>query len=98
MKGALLLESHLTSMRNERTFNHFYDQTVEESRSLTEEPKLPRNRKLPHRIDPGSSAPHYHACPKDRYRQIYYKAIDIVAEEIKRWFDQSDIRMIRVHD
>ena len=35
-------------------FNRFYDSTVEESGSLTEEPKLPRVRKVPRRIDHGS--------------------------------------------
>lgn len=95
MKGAHLLASHLTSMRNEHMFNRFYDQTIQESRSLTEEPKLPRNRKLPRRIDHGSSAPHHHSCAKDRYRQIYYEAIDTVTEEVRRRFDQSDIRLIR---
>ena len=95
MKGAHLLTSHLTSMRTEHMFNRFYDQTIQESRSLTEEPKLPRNRKLPRRIDHGSSAPHHHSCAKDRYRQIYYEAIDTVTEEVRRRFDQSDICLIR---
>jgi len=76
-------------------FNRFYDQTIQESRCLTEEPKLPRNQKLPHRIDHGLSAPHHHLCAKDKYRQIYYEAIDTVTEEVKRRFDQSDNRVIR---
>ena len=29
------------------------------------------------------------------YRQTYYEAIDIVAEEVKRRFDQPDICIIR---
>ena len=74
-------------------FNNFYEQTVQESRSLMEELKLPRNRKLPRRIDHGTSALHQHSCAKDRYCQIYYEAIDIVTEEVKRWFDQSDVCM-----
>ena len=53
MKGAHLLASHLTSMRNDHIFNRFYEQTFQESRSLTEKPKFTRNRKVPHRIDHG---------------------------------------------
>jgi len=67
MKGAHLFASHLTSMQNDHMFNRFYEQTFQESRSLTEEPKLPINRKLPCRLDYGLSAP-YHA--KDMYLQI----------------------------
>ena len=47
LKGSALLVSHLKSLRTETIFNHFYDHTVEESSSLTEEPKLPRVRKAP---------------------------------------------------
>jgi len=68
---------------------------VQESRSLMEELKLPRNPKLPRRIDHGTSALHQHSHAKDRYCQIYYEAIDIVTEQVKRWFDQLDVRMIR---
>jgi len=32
---------------------------------------------------------------KERYCQIYNETIDIATEEVKRWVDQSDIRMIR---
>ena len=38
---------------------------------------------------------HQHSCATNRYRQIYYEPIDIVTEEVKRQFDQSDVRMIR---
>ena len=62
-------------------FNPFYEQIVQESKSLTEELKLPRHRKLSGRIDPGTSALHQHSCAKDRYRQMYYEAIDIVTED-----------------
>ena len=95
MKGTNLLTSHLTSMQTEHMFNRFYNQTIQESKSLTEKAKLPRNRKLPCRIDHGSSASHHRSCAKDRYRQIYYETIDTVIKEVRRRFDQSDICLIR---
>ena len=95
MKGANLLVSHLNSLRNESMFDHFYGNAIQESKSLTEEPKLPRKRKLPRRLDHVSSAAHQHLSPKEMYRQTYYEAIDIVAEEVKRRFDQPDICLIR---
>jgi len=64
------------------------------SQSLTAEPELPRNHKLPRRLDHGSSAPHQHLCTRDIYQQAYYEAIDTVSEEVKGRFDQSDIQLI----
>ena len=51
MKDANMLTSHLSSMQNETTFSRFYDHVVHDSQSLNDEPKLPRNRKLPRRLD-----------------------------------------------
>ena len=95
MQAANVLTSHLHSIRNESTVNRFYDHVIQESQSLTAEPSLPRNRKLPRRLDHESSAPHQHLCARDMYRQTYFVAIDTVSEEIKRRFDQSDIQLIQ---
>ena len=83
-KAANVLTSHIHSIRNESTFNRFYNHVILETHSLTAEPKLPRNHKLPKRLDHGSSAPHQHACAKDMHQKIYYEAIDTVSEEVKR--------------
>lgn len=91
MKGANVLVSHLNSLRSETMFDRFYENAMQESRSLTEEPRLPRNRKLPHRLNHGSSEAHWHSSPKEMYHQTYYEVIDIVAEEVKRRFDQPKI-------
>ena len=29
------------------------------------------------------------------YHQTYYKAVDVAKEEVRRWFDQPDICIIR---
>jgi len=94
MKGTGLLVSHLKSLRIDIMFNQFYHHIVEESNSLTEEPRLPRNQKMPRRIDQGSS-PHRYACAKDMYHQVYYEALDLVYEEVERRFQQSDICIIK---
>ena len=95
MKAANVLTSHMGSIRNESTFNRFYDHVIHESQSLTADPELPRSRKLPRRLDHGSSEHHQHLSPRDMYRQAYYEAIDTVSEEVKRRFDQSDIQLIQ---
>ena len=53
IRGAKLLVSHLKSLRTEAHFDKFYDQTLVQSSTLTEEPQLPRYRKLPIRLDEG---------------------------------------------
>ena len=46
-RGAGLLVSHFKSLRTEPQFNTFYEQILVQSSTLTEEPQLPRYRKMP---------------------------------------------------
>ena len=92
--GAELLVRHLKSNRTESKFDLFYDQVIEQSSSLTEQPKVPRYRKVPRRLDGGEN-PHRYLEPKDRYRHIYFEAIELVTGEVERRFDQPDLRIIK---
>ena len=85
--GAVLLVSHLKSLWTESHFDVFYEQTLVHSSSLTEEPKLPRYRKMP---DDGDS-PHRYSSPKDKYRHDYFEVFELAAGEIERRFEQSDL-------
>ena len=87
-----MLNCHLGSIRNESKFNPFYDHVIHESQSLTANSELPKSRKLPRMLGHGSSAPHQHLSPRDMCRQ---EAVDTVSEEVKRRFDQSDIKLIQ---
>ena len=84
----------MNSLRNESKFNNFYEEVLEKSSSLTAEPKLPRNRKVPRRLDEGAS-PHQYQVPKDRYRHAYYEVMELAAGEVERRFNQSDLHIIR---
>ena len=57
LKGASLLKSHYTSMRTEVAFTTFYQDTLKSSKDLTDEPIVPRQRKVPRRFD-GGVQPH----------------------------------------
>ena len=50
----MMLISHMNSLRTESKFNIFYEEVLEKSSSLTKEPKLPRNRTVPRRLDGGA--------------------------------------------
>ena len=39
--------------------------------------------------------PHHYLEPKDRYRHIYYEALELVAGEVERRFDQPDLQVIK---
>ena len=64
-----------------------------QSSSLTEEPKLPRYRKMPKRLDEGGS-PHHYSSPKDKYRHDYFEVFELATGEIERRFEQSDLSTI----
>ena len=91
--AALVTESFLRRQRNDSAFEEFYSAVISASENITDEPTLPRPRKLPCRIDDGAPS-HQPMTPKDMYRQKYFEALDIVSEEIKRRFDQRDIKIV----
>ena len=93
IRGAHLLRSHYTSMRSDESFATFYQDTLKSSSGLTDEPVLPRYRKVPRRLDEGASS-HRYASPKDRYRQAYLEALDHVGGEIDKRFDQTDLSFV----
>lgn len=57
--GSALLVSHYKSLRTESKFDKFYDNVLELSSELTEEPVLPRYRKRPRWLDEGDQPHHY---------------------------------------
>ena len=95
IKGASLLKRHYTLMRTDESFSTFYERILRESEGLTDEPVLPRYRRIPRRLDDGAS-PHRFATPKDRYRHAYFEALDQACGELENRFDQSDLTII--HD
>ena len=93
-RGADLLVSHLRSLRTEEKFNEFYENVVTQSSTLTEEPKLPRNRKVPRRYDDGES-PHQYLTPKDKCRHMYFETLELAFGEVERRFQQSDLSVVK---
>ena len=92
--GANLLVTHYQSLCTESKFDRFYDDVVELSTRLTDEPSLSRYRKRPKRVDEGA-APHCYQSPKERYRHIYFEVLELVKGEIERRFNQADFDIIQ---
>jgi hypothetical protein len=87
---ALVTESFLQKQRSDSAFDSFYEAVVAASQNLTDEPVLPRKRKIPRRLDDRTPS-HHPSTPTDLYRQKYFQVLDVVCEEIKRRFDHLKI-------
>ena len=79
----------LESIRNDASFDLFWQSTKKKAESLDiEEPRLPRQRKTPKRFDDGTSAGEFHSSPVSFYKQIYYEVLDMMINCIKQRFSQ----------
>lgn len=86
----------LEKIRTDQDFNLFWKKVTLKAESLNvDEPKLPRKRKAPARIEDcfgGKAAPEYLNDAVSYYRRIYYESLDQIVNAIKDRFDQEDFR------
>ena len=92
-RGAVLLIAHYTSLRTEAAFSTFYEGILKSASGLTDEPVLPRYRKMPRRFDEGAQ-PHRYSSPRDRYRRSYFEVLDHASGEVRRRFEHSDLAIV----
>ena len=86
----------LKSLRSDNAFDLFWQKVNNKADELEiSEPRLPRRRKLPRRLDDGLSDAEFHATPKSYYRQLYFKALDLIVSCIDDRFDQPGYRIYR---
>ena len=93
LKGAHMLQSHFSSLRSEEKFSSFYSNAVKSSEGLTDEPILPRYRRVPRRLD-GGAHPHRFTCPEDRNRHAYFEVLEQACGETENRFNQSDLSVV----
>ncbi|XP_028403931.1 uncharacterized protein LOC114526518 [Dendronephthya gigantea] len=55
---------------------------------MVEEAVLPRQRKVPRRLQDGDAVEHQHDSVKSLFRARYYEAIDLILAELNRQFDE----------
>ena len=92
LRGACLLSSHYSLFRNEAAFTSFYANVLKLSSGLTNEPVLPRYRKVPKRLE--GAQPHQFSSAEEMYRVTYFEALDYANGEVKRQFEQSDLATV----
>ena len=101
-RNAELTISILEKMRYDCSFNQFYDATQMKAKShhFIKDPIVPRKRKAPNYsilqfIDGHSSETpaHHPDTSRERYRAIYYEAIDSMVGSIKDRFKQPSFEV-----
>ena len=76
-------------------FDKFYKTTFKDSEGLTQEPALPRRRKIPERFENGAPGSEAHPSAKEYFRHHYITFLDMMICELKRRFDQPSFSILR---
>ena len=88
VQAAKLAVHYMERQRSDAAYDSFYSYVLAKSESLTDQPTLPRQRRLPKRIDSGSTA-HQFDNPKVYFKKQYFEVLDVITAELKRRFQQD---------
>lgn len=78
------------SQRTNEKFQNIWKSTLGLAYILElDEPKTPKIRRIPKRIDASSSEPHQFSSPADFYRKIYFEVLDKVVGSIEQRFTKN---------
>lgn len=87
-------EYYLNRQRSDDAFNLFYDLVLQEAAEKgLQQPTLPRQRKIPRRIDNGSE--NHTSSPKEFFHCRYFEVLDVLKGELTRRFDQPTFAILR---
>ena len=86
---ARMTKSCLESIRNDASFTQFWQKVqVLADKYDIGEPRLPRKRRAPCRLDDGMAPPEFPTSLEDHFRPIFFEAIDNVIGGLKDRFEQ----------
>uniref|UniRef100_A0A1X7TS41 Uncharacterized protein n=1 Tax=Amphimedon queenslandica TaxID=400682 RepID=A0A1X7TS41_AMPQE len=86
---------YLNRQRSDDAFNLIYDLVLQEAAEKgLQQPTLPRQRKIPRRIDDWSKN-HTFFSPKEFFRGQYFEVLDVLKGELIRRFDQPTFAILR---
>jgi len=96
-KIAHLTWSTLLKVRSEESYDLFWERLVKLQEEFeVNEAVLPRKGRITSRLDDGAAATEFHATPKAYYRQIYFKAVDLISSFILQRFDQPGLKSYQI--
>ena len=82
----------LKSLRNDACFDLFWKKTTASAEEQHINSPLPRQRKLPRRLDDGSAGS-FHETVEEHYRVIYFEALDVITSCIEDRFNQPGYKI-----
>ena len=92
---AALTVKTLMFIRSEVQFDMFWKKVIRKCEDIdVEEPKLPRKRRAPSRLEVESSS-YFPNNPKDLYRRYYFEALDFAIQAIQNRFDQPGFKIYK---
>ena len=91
LTAASMAKSYLVRQRDSKAYDSFYSSVVDQAKEYTDDPVLPRYKKIPKRLDDGAQ-PHRFTTVQDYYRAQYYEVLDLIGE-ISRRFDQDSLAL-----
>lgn len=90
-----ILKANLSKMRTDEKFHEIYERTTTlASRYDVDQPSLPRQRRLPKRLDENLNTHFFHLTPEEKYRVIYFKVIDQVLMSLDTRFDSETYKIL----
>jgi hypothetical protein len=94
------LSMFFKNLRHDNKYTEFWSTVTAEADSLDiDSPVLPRQRKIPRRLDDGLSQKHGHSSVEEFYRQIYFAAIDTAMTCLQTRFNSPPFDMAcRIED
>ena len=87
-------KEYLQRLRSDSAFEHFYKGVVADAENLTDEPTLPRRKKVPRRLDEGADN-HQYSSPKYYFRQQYFEVLDVLINELTQRFSQPSFTFLQ---
>ncbi len=89
----MLTVKNLEGLQTDDNFDLFWGK-VEKTRDHldVDEPQLARRRKVLRRFEQGSAPAEFAVSPKEEYRRVYFKALDLAVTSIRSRFDQKGFK------
>ena len=87
----------LKRIRNDDSFNLFYDAVLERKKSLPDvgEPLLKRKTQAPARYFFCQASAEHPSTPRDHYQKIFFEEIDLLVGHIKDPFEQPSLQIFQ---
>lgn len=80
---------------NRNDFEQFWGKCMNEKPSFVDEPILPRQRRIPKKLENvESSAAYIHSSPKEYFKQVYIEACDTVLMCVRERFQSSGLNLV----